>query len=381
MNRTFLVAFTFLAGILWMIVGCGGEGDHANTWVTSQTRLEKVAKAVLAYAADNDGILPGKNWMDATECYTNDPEAYRSPAVGGDGFGFAFNSSLVGKKLSAIPDHSSTVMLFDSTVIERNAVADVSTMPKPGRYGSQNTVAFLDGTIQNQNVSDLLGESSDRLRKTGTAMIVYSADFDDHLPLASSWVDGLQPYAASPQIFHDPALGADEFGYALNKDVASKSTNGFGPVGSTAIVFDSTLKEKNSSSGLDTLPNPGRYGGKNALLYLDGHVSSEPEKPIEKASDKPVPGPDGTPFGCDQEVGRLALRVPGAVQGREEGSNGFNFGVDAVRERPIQPHRRHGQRLRGCLERAFCLPGNGEVAKLGSWQPTAKRGTSSHSKD
>ena len=246
---------------------------------------------MLAYAADFDQTLPGKNWMDASEAYTKDPDAYRSPAVGGEGYGFALNEALVGKSLAKISGRGTTVMLFDSTKVERNAIAGLDTMPKPARYGTENTVAFADGSVRNQQSSDAYAEASGRLHKIGVALLLYSSDYDDHLPLAKTWMDGLTPYVTSQQIFHDPALGEDQYGFALNKDVASKSTSAMGPIGSTASVFTSTLKERNACGSLETMPVGGRYSGKNAILYLDGHTSDKLEvqnAPAQTPPSKPA---------------------------------------------------------------------------------------------
>lgn len=269
--------------------GCGGDGgDHAAPLTTSHTRLEKLSKAMLAYAADFDQTLPQRNWMDATESYANDPTAYKSPMVDGEQFGYAFNQDLVGKRLSAIQNRAATALIFDSTSLMRNAVASVDAIPVPGRYDGTNTIAFADGTVKDVPVKDAFVEASTRLKMLGVALLAYSADNDEHLPPATKWTDALQPYVQDPEAFHDGSLKPEEFGFAFNIEVSGKQVTALGPLGTTPILFSSKVVTKNAAAKVDSLPVPGRYAGRNAIYYLDGHVTSQLESPIEPENHRAV---------------------------------------------------------------------------------------------
>ena len=42
----------------------------------------------------------------------------------------------------------------------------------------------------------------------------------------------------------------------------------------TPLLYDSTDLAKNAHDSLTSLPKPGRHGGKNNILFCDGHIES-----------------------------------------------------------------------------------------------------------
>jgi hypothetical protein len=110
------------------------------------------------------------------------------------------------------------------------------------------------------------------LKQASLALILYSSDWNDHLPQARAWVDMSEPYAKKDGPFHCSEVPPGAYGYAMNPNVTSiKLTDSPSEV---ALIFDSTHLEKNAVAGLDSLPSPGRHHGHNLMAFTDGHAKS-----------------------------------------------------------------------------------------------------------
>ncbi len=112
------------------------------------------------------------------------------------------------------------------------------------------------------------------------------ADLNDRLPDAAKWQDDTDFTSRIPQDewLHCPAVSNrhdDKFGYALNDAIAGKKLNLNGKplkslpnAANTPLLYDSTNTNKNAHDAVTSLPKPGRHGGRNNILYLDGHVAA-----------------------------------------------------------------------------------------------------------
>lgn len=125
------------------------------------------------------------------------------------------------------------------------------------------------------------GSCMGNVRQLAHGLIEYTAGSDGMYPPGGKWMD-LADQHASPQYVHCPSVHiAGEYGYAFNSSRAGKAhLVGLEPA-RTALVFDSTLMQKNAVSGLATLPKPGRHGGNekhgNFIAFEDGHVAFVPD--------------------------------------------------------------------------------------------------------
>ena len=113
-------------------------------------------------------------------------------------------------------------------------------------------------------------DCSHYMRQMGETMSLYAADFDDHLPPAD-WMDSTYRHMPREKFLHCPAVGTDEYGYALNDELVGRSRSEIKDA-NTPMVFDSTLTGRNAVGELDTLPNPGRHLKTNHLVTVDGSV-------------------------------------------------------------------------------------------------------------
>ena len=64
---------------------------------------------------------------------------------GFNAYGYAMNAALSSTKRSAVTDPTATPLLFDSTILTKNAASGIDTLPKPGRHNGGNNVAYTDG--------------------------------------------------------------------------------------------------------------------------------------------------------------------------------------------------------------------------------------------
>lgn len=145
-----------------------------------------------------------------------------------------------------------------SPVVAGLAIAAGITILACGGTGDQVTTADFQAAVR-------------RLRSLSTAADLYMGDNDDMTPLANSWMDGMEPYTADPNIFVSPAVDPADYGFALNSAAAGRNRATLDAI-ATVLIFDSNVLGRNATAATSTQPNPGRYNGSNGLLYLDGYV-------------------------------------------------------------------------------------------------------------
>lgn len=119
------------------------------------------------------------------------------------------------------------------------------------------------------------------LKQSSLAVLMYSADWDDRLPPAVSWVDATVPYSKNEQIYKSPAASRQDkgaYGFAFRKELGLKKIASYRDADRWAMIFDSTILSRNATSGLESMPVPGRYGSgtstSNGVAFLDGHARS-----------------------------------------------------------------------------------------------------------
>lgn len=142
------------------------------------------------------------------------------------------------------------------------------------RFAAQRTA-----TVNNAKVS-------------ANAALMYSADWDDRLPPADTWMDATLSYTKDNQVYKSILAAGDDpnkFGFAFRLDLGGKKTLDYEDPYRWAMIFDSTLTDRNAASNLETLPEPGRYQGSNIIGFLDGHAKAV------KDGERNEKGPDGKP--------------------------------------------------------------------------------------
>jgi hypothetical protein len=122
-------------------------------------------------------------------------------------------------------------------------------------------------------------------KQSATGMLMYAADNNDRLPPGDQWMDRCMPYIRDDEAFQSPEVSkrdASGYGFAFRKGMAGGKTEGFVDMSETAMIFDSTVTQRNAYAGLETLPSPPRYGtgdrATNTIAFLDGHAKATTEK-------------------------------------------------------------------------------------------------------
>ncbi len=119
-------------------------------------QMRQSAIALTMYSADNDDFMPpsGK-WMDLTLGYTQtNANFYCTKMTDPVQYGIALNSALLG--FTVVPDRE-VPLVFDSTILARNATAGLETAPNPGRHGGYDVVGFVDTHVKAMRPEDIQG--------------------------------------------------------------------------------------------------------------------------------------------------------------------------------------------------------------------------------
>lgn len=115
------------------------------------TNVKQTTLGSLLYSADYDEKFPdASRWVDRTVPYAKSPAIYHCPILSKSDYGYAFHDLLSLSKTPAGKD-STTVMIFESTDLTRNAHGTLTTF-EPARHVSKvsggtssSNVGYADG--------------------------------------------------------------------------------------------------------------------------------------------------------------------------------------------------------------------------------------------
>jgi len=138
-------------------------------------------------------------------------------------------------------------------------------------------VAALMGPIMKQanrgkNSSVCLSNIKQQL----TGMIMYSADWDDRMPMAKGWMDNVMPYIKNEDILRCPDLPVGSHGYAYNDLLDKIEATTIATPDTCVMIYETSDLTRSAHGHTDTLPKPSRHNG-NSIAYTDGHARKQPE--------------------------------------------------------------------------------------------------------
>ena len=262
------------------VIGCGGS-HSTSAYATSVGRMTKLESGLLLYLNDYDEQVPmPTNWVEGMTRYVANPSSFHSPSVRLPGYGYAMNALIAGHSYYSVPNPDQVIAFFDSKNLVKDATDSLSTMPSPPRYGTKNTLGYLDGRTQDEVIASKpplqpAQVSLNRVKQLAVGLSIYANDWDSMFPQAGTWADGLGPYIKNPELFRSPAIEKTSptlYGYAFNSDTAGKGISDIASPSATYGIFDSTDLKRNATDLPSTVPSPGRYHGKNTISFLDGHT-------------------------------------------------------------------------------------------------------------
>ena len=114
------------------------------------SNVKVLGLGAMMYANDFDDHFPNaRKWMDLTMPYVKFDAAFHAydlPDPSPQAYGIAFRGSLSRGETKRIKEPEMIAMIFDSTLLFRNAASELWSLPKPPRHkGVTNLVAFADG--------------------------------------------------------------------------------------------------------------------------------------------------------------------------------------------------------------------------------------------
>ncbi|MDR3691734.1 MAG: hypothetical protein P4L46_20310 [Fimbriimonas sp.] len=86
------------------------------------------------------------------------------------------------------------------------------------------------------------------LKQLAAGCIQYASDHNDSFPLAANGMDSISPLVNDPEAFHDPRQNDDMVGYALNFDIAGKSSEELDSLGGTVLIYETKRPGRNLSA-------------------------------------------------------------------------------------------------------------------------------------
>lgn len=139
-----VVVVGVLVVALWPVYASDGP-RAASSRCLSDTKQSLLAFNI--YANDNNDRMPlAAQWGDVIQAYARNEEILKDvEGIPNGTFGRAYRKSASGLLTTSIKKPEGFLLLFDSTLLARNAVSRPETLPHPGRHEGKDTVGYLDG--------------------------------------------------------------------------------------------------------------------------------------------------------------------------------------------------------------------------------------------
>ncbi len=114
--------------------------------------MGQVVTGLRMYAQDYDErVPPVHSWMNRTLPYCGVETVFHCPEVWAhdpDGYGYALEASMAGKRLDRVPAGNLTPFVFDSNLTSKNAVAPFRFgIADPPRHRGRNVIGYVDGHV------------------------------------------------------------------------------------------------------------------------------------------------------------------------------------------------------------------------------------------
>ena len=143
------------------------------------------------------------------------------------------------------------------------------------RYtGIMSPTLANDSTFLNARENARRASCQSNLKQQMLGVLMYAQDYDEKMPPARTWVDVLQPYVKSEQVFKCPSMTAitngQGLGYAFNQNLSQISAEKIKMSSSTVAIYETSNPARNWFG-----PGTGRayrHAGGSNIGFADGHV-------------------------------------------------------------------------------------------------------------
>lgn len=114
--------------------------------------MKQLAIGLIMYGADwDDRMPPAESWFDRVNLYIQNEAVAVCDGLDEPGpgqFGHALHRPMAAARLDTLEHPERTVLVLDSMDLSRNAVSDLSQLPRPGRNEGRNTIAYADSHVR-----------------------------------------------------------------------------------------------------------------------------------------------------------------------------------------------------------------------------------------
>jgi hypothetical protein len=107
-------------------------------------------------------------------------------------------------------------------------------------------------------------------KETAVALLVYGADFDERLPIASNWQTATERYRRGDAVNLKCPEGKTDYSYAMNQAASARKLEGFMDPEKTVLIFECDAYEANPSGGKEWFVP--RHGGLGVVAMVDGRA-------------------------------------------------------------------------------------------------------------
>jgi prepilin-type processing-associated H-X9-DG protein len=118
-------------------------------------------------------------------------------------------------------------------------------------------------------------------KQLATGLLMYAQDYDDRLPPAHSWADGLDPYTKSRSGFVCPTSKQKPSSYAYNRLLNRANLKDIADPAAQPALFESFLHGWNAASTTATFVTP--HGEFGTIAFADGHARMVRSAPADDA--------------------------------------------------------------------------------------------------
>ncbi len=110
--------------------------------------LDVLGGAFSAYVDDNNGTLPGENWVEAITPYLEDLNVLSCPSRPDQAVGYAMNAKMVDVQIAEIAEPGERILLFDTTMQAASPVGGPEAVPEGIVHEDGLNVLFADGRVE-----------------------------------------------------------------------------------------------------------------------------------------------------------------------------------------------------------------------------------------
>lgn len=127
------------------------------------------------------------------------------------------------------------------------------------------------------------------LVQLGTAMQMYTQDWDELLPPAEGWSDVVQPYVRNTGVLQCPSDDQFAHGYAYNSVLSGVNVGRIDSPAEAPMLFESTASDQEQANPLASFTPRHRRAGERQghIVWVDGHVTLESAPPAPNAGGIP----------------------------------------------------------------------------------------------